>query len=542
LQPRAQQPQAEATLKIVGSNTFGRNDKLSSEQTFNMMISDDWLVQTPGYKKVIEEPGRITGRGIFASRRGNFMIAVIDNVVYKISGPTNNLTSQQIFTIDTFFGDVSIDENLGGQIGICDGQAIWIYNWLTSTATKATLPINTQTGISIVPGFITFHDGYFIVPDKSSSFWYLSAQNNGLSWLWGAGGQPVAGSIQTKPDNAVAVLRAPGRGNMILVFGQNVTEMWYDNGAQLFPYQRNNSVSIDYGCLSSTTIAAMDEYIAWLGSNEKSGPVIMVSSGTEFTRLSTDGIDFKLADIVNPGKSYAFFFRIDGHVFYQLTFYDTRDNLTLLYDFNTQKFFYLTDENMNYHISESVAFFNNTYYFVSLNDGDVYELSSEYFTYDYRSPGSTNGIEEYEIPRMRITNDFRLPDTSRFIGNSLTFPFDMGNDERYPISELEYPTSEDGFVIEQEGIPGFLGAWATTEVTAPSYVPRIDMAISKDSGYTYGSFVTKQLNPLGKRKNRVVFWRMGLVNDLTVQFRFWSKSSVTVGDGVFQSRVQGDGQ
>lgn len=532
--PSAEPPKSELALRIVGSSTFGRNAKISPEQTFNMMISDNWLVQTPGYKKVLDLFGGGLGRAIYSSAQGGFMIAVAENQVYRISGPANNLVAQEIFTLNTFFGDISIDENVAYQIAICDGLDVWIYDWRSNVAEAAVLPIDTQTGFAILPGFVTYHDGYFIVPNSNSSFWYLSNLNNGLHWNWSAGGGPVAGRILTKPTNAVAVLRAPGKGNLIYVFGKTVTEMWQNVGAQLFPYQRNSSVSIDYGCLSSTTIATMDNYVAFLGANEKSGPVIMISEGGGFTHLSTDGIDFKLADLVNPSLSYAFFFKIDGHVFYQITFYDPRDNYSLLYDFNTKKFFYVTDENMNFHIAEAVAFFNNTYYFVSLRDSSIYELSGNYTTYDYTGTGLSNILE---IPRVRICNSMEQSDTSRFIANSLTFQIEQGVDTNYPGSQLAYLTTEGGLVLSEETPVGYVGTFLQTELVVDPYVPRIDLSISKDGGETFGNTVGKFLNPLGKRKNRVIFYRLGDVNDLCIQLRFWSKSRVTVSNGVFSARV-----
>ena len=536
----AQLPKSERMLEIVGSNTFGRNARISPEQTFNMMISDNWLVQTPGYKRIVDLVGGGIGRHIYSSSQGNFMIAIVDNRVYRISGPADNLVSSLIFKIDTFFGDISVDENVAYQIAICDGLDLWIYDWRTNIPSKAVLPTNSQTASTILPGYVTYHDGYFIVSDTTSSFWYLSALNNGLSWQWGAGSTYVAGRILTKPTTCQAVLRAPGKGNLIYVFGENVTEMWQNVGAQLFPYQRNSSVSIDYGCISTTTIAAMDNYIAFLGANEKSGPVIMISEGGGFTHLSTDGIDFKLADLVSPGLSYAFFYKIDGHVFYQITFYDPRDNYTLIYDFNTKKFFYLTDENMNFHIAETVAFYNNTYYFVSLKDASIYEMSGNYTNYDYTAPGSlvTN---KYEIPRMRICNQMELADTQRFIANSLTFAIEQGVDVNYPGSELYYITTESGLVLSLEQPYGYVAPFISTEQVVNPYVPRVDMCVSRDGGETFGSFVGYPLNPLGVRKNRVVFYRLGQVNSLAFQFRFWSLDRVTVSNGVFQARVlEGD--
>ena len=230
----------------------------------------------------------------------------------------------------------------------------------------------------------------------------------------------------------------------------------------------------------------------------------MMSEGADITRLSNDGIDFKLSTLVAPASSYGFFFKQDGHLFYQLTFTNPADNLSLVYDFNTQTFFNATDEFMNYHIAARMAFFVNDYYFVSLRDGYLYNMSSELTQYNYTLPGQETPFA-YEIPRKRVCAPIRLPDSSRFILNNITFTVEQGNDSHYP-----------GIV---PGIP-------------PPYQPRIDLSISRDGGENFGSAISYDLNPQGVRQNRVIFWRLGSGNDLVIQLHFISMSRTVVTDGI----------
>lgn len=499
-------------LGMVNGNNYGRYEKISDEETFNMIISDGWLVPSPGYRVVASPNPDAKGRRIFYSSQWGNAIAVIGNVVYGVMSPTPNNSRLSFFTIgflETFFGSVFIDENIAGQIIICDGTEIYVYNWRNPSnppLIKAVLPIDTQTNAPIIPGYITYQDGYAITVDKKTSRGYLSNINDALDWNWSAIGGPVFFSIQTKATNAVAAVRAPGRGNLLYVIGEVVTEMWNDTGGARFPYTRNSSVSIDYGCISPNTIAAMDTIICWLGVNERSGPVIMVCAGSESMPISDDGIDYFLAKLKNPSQSYGFFFKQDGHLFYQITFTDPQDNFTLLYDFNTKKFFTMTDENMNYHIAQSVAFMGGNYYFVSLNDGNIYQMSTDLYEYDY-TLDPTDDRKAYEIPRIRVTSNKRLSDNSRFTISNLNFVMEQGDD------------------------PNFKGYNPNQDIQP--YIPRVDLSLSKNGSSSFGSYVSKQLNPLGKRKNMVRWWKMGMANEVSFQFRFWSKTKVVVGEGEF---------
>ena len=74
----------EFPLNVNGSSTFGRYPKISIEKTYNMFESDGWLVCLGGYEKVLQLLPKGEGRGAFQSIRGNFTIAVINSIVYKI--------------------------------------------------------------------------------------------------------------------------------------------------------------------------------------------------------------------------------------------------------------------------------------------------------------------------------------------------------------------------------------------------------------------------------------------------------------------------
>ncbi len=521
----------EIPLDIVGSTKFGRYPKISLEETYNMIISDDFLVPYAGHLMVQSIIQQAEGRGIYTSIRYNHMILVIANNVYSVAP---NLSVQLVGSIGTFQGDVYIDENNANQVAICDKQSIYIYNYSAGTFVKAS--------IDFVPGYISFQNGRFIAASTDTDQWRLSDLNNGTSW---PNDSFHVGLLQTKPDTVVGAQRLPGRGNLLYVFGNTVTEPWQDVGFQLFPYQKNSSVNIDYGCLNPATIAYNENIIVWLAANEKSGPVIAFSTGGDINRISTDGIDFKFTQLTNPSNSYGFLFRQDGHLIYQLTFPD--DNLTYIYDFNTKLFFTLCDQEMNAHIAKRITFFNEKYYFVSFIDGNLYQISTQFTTY--------NG---HEIPRIRVCRNIRLPDASRFAVNNLTFTLEQGTQENVFLNEVLLTDSglpittdsgqpintEVGFrIIVEEPLLTDTGLNLTTgfgdDILAnvvsfnPYIVPQaVDLSVSKNGGESFGTIWSKQLNTPGNFRNRLIYWNLGAANDFVPQFRFWGLGRFVATNGI----------
>ncbi len=525
------QPQT-AKLEIVGGTTFGRVPKISVAETFNMIMSDNFLVDYAGYAAVLELVAGGRGRGCYTSTAANFVVAVVSSGVFII---IPGLSAQLVGNLLTSSGDIFIAENNHKEIAITDYSNIYVYNYENNTfkigkvsGGDFTLPSNLTN-----PGYITFQNGRLIVAATGTQNWYLSAFNNAISWPTGS--QNV-GTFQTKNDTVQAAIRFPGRGNLLFVFGHTVCEPWTDVGGALFPYEKSSTYNIDYGTTNAATIAANEDIIVWLSANEQSGLALMYSTGGEIKRISTDGIDFRFSNLKHPEDCYGFLFRQDGHLIYQFVF--PQDNLSYIYDFNTDKFFTVTDEYLDHHIAKDVVFFGNAYYFVSSKDGKFYEFDTSQTAYIYSLPGVTPVVEA-PIPRIRITPPLRLQTQDSFIAKMLSFTIEQG--ERNTITyfttyfgDQQFLLTEDGkFILTEDGEPIITnqGVNALPNQLSSSHV---DLSISRDGGETFGNQWSHPMNPTGKRKSRFQYRRLGRVNDASFQFRFWGLKRFVVTDGVVE--------
>lgn len=518
-----------APLNIVGSSIFGRYPKISIEKTYNMFVSDNALVPYAGYQIAIPSANfsaGTSGRGIFSSAKLNKMVVVIDENVFLVSVTYNQQTksvqfSQVIFigSLQTATGVVYITENNASQILISDSVSLYLYD-ATLSPTFRTLTID------FTPGYITFHDTYFIAAARNTNTWRLSGQNNGLLW---ASDSASVGLIQTKPDQVQAVVRFPSKGNMIFVMGSIVTEAWFDTGAQLFPYQRNNQFNIDYGCISPATVAYLDEIVVWLAQNEKSGPIILMCDGGMPKKITTDGIDFLFSQLQTPQDSQAFLYRQDGHLFYHINFYS--DNISLFYDVYNDKFYHASDQNLNYFIAAEVAFYGNQYYFVTKNNGNMFSFDTRFTTYQDVLPNGT--VFTTEIPRFRSCKHIRKADQSYFIANDVSFTIESGetNYQHQLVADRDLITQDGNFIITQDG--NFILLNNTGVVNT---LPRVDLSISIDGGASFGSDMPYVMNAIGKRKNQIEWWQCGIANDFTCLFKFWGIGRFVAFDGVVMTR------
>lgn len=519
-------------VRIVGSSIFGRHPIISDERTWNMFISDEWLINFAGYSQAVEILTAGTeGRGLFHSSRGNFLLTVLGSNIYRID---QNLGFTFLFSIGTTTGEVFMDENLSSQIAIVDGSnTAYIYNYTTDTIGAVVWDYGAS-GTVFTPNYVTYQNTYFIFGNgdntTSGSQWFVYksgfnpttlADPLKLTWV-----QTL--TLQTKPDFARACIRIPSHGNNLLVLGSTVAEIW-TNIAGLQIYQRQSSINIDYGVASVSTIAASDDMIAWLGINEKSSPAIMVMTGGQAQRISTDGIDYLLSRVRHPESSTAMFYRQDGHVFYILTFFHAEDNFSIMYDFTTGKFFDITDWDFTYHPARQMAYFNNQIYFVSLKQGSLMHISTDLTSI------STDVQNDYEIPRIRKCDTYRLPGSDRFIVNQFSFTVENGVE---PDVDFQYEC--DGYILgevsssimySEDDLP-LLVEGGSCQI----YRPRIDVTCSKNGGETYGNAVPYYMHATGLYKNQPRFNQLGEANQFTIQMRFWGFGAVAIANGLLEVR------
>ena len=532
----------QVPIQVVGSSTFGRYNKISGRKVYNFFESDDWLVPYSGWKKIVELVAstnqNVEGRGFFRSIRGNIAIAVINSTVWRLDP---NAGALFIGNLATTTGPVFMDENLNSQIGIVDQLSIYVFNRDTNGLTRqASVTNGGPIPDDLTPNYIRFHNNYFLIGNNNTTGngarWYALIYSSANALAVANGGQLA---LETKADFARAIIPLPGKGNNVLVMGTAVSEVQNNSpivsNDQVLLYQRVSSINIYYGVLSVSTIAWSETLVVWLAVNEKAKPVIMVFDGKGPRTISTDGINHQLGILKHPEKSIAFIYEEDGHTFYQIAFYDPADNLSLFVDLNTEKFYHTSDANLNYHPARQVVYIGNKSYFISINNGAIYQLSTNFTTYDENiAPLGSPRYDEklnHVIPRQIIGDNFMLPGgPDVFRAKRLYLTVEQGADILF--SELRALQSFSSFILTEQG-EQMISEDGQNLITERSgitlgYEPKIDFSYSRDGSVTFSREVPEVLNFSAIRQN-ITRWIMNdRCNSFTPKWKFWSKGRIVV--------------
>lgn len=333
--------------------------------------------------KVICGTGPIRGLYPF----GGFLYAVSGSGVYRIDG---NYNATLLGSITTTSGDVSITGNQS-QILIVDGVAGYLV-----TIASGSVSVITAAGFPNGAKWARFVDGYFLVGGDGSKSFHISAINDGTSWAAldfastvAYSGPLIAGEVDHRN---------------VWLFGDGWTEVWYDTGNALFPFQRMGNSFLEVGCSAVGSVTKLDNSIFWLGRDSRGDSIVWRTDGLNNARISDFGIERAISSYSRIDDAIAYGWKIGGHQFYVLTF-PTAD-ITWVYDVTANAWHEWAWRDpltgvLHRHRGQCHAFFNRDHVVGDWQTGAIYALSTTTYTDAYVSGGVFVNVP---ILRLRTTS------------------------------------------------------------------------------------------------------------------------------------------
>ena len=222
-------------------------------------------------------------------------------------------------------------------------------------------------------GNVSFIDGYFVwnVPN-TGRFQY--------SQLYGQMIEPLDfATAEGSPDNLVASI---ANYRELWLFGENSTEVWYNQGDADNVFARIQGAFMEVGCAAGNSVAKMDNTVYWLGADDRGAGIIYKATGYTPQRVSTHAIEFAIAGYATISDALAYTYQQEGHAFYVLTF--PTANATWVYDAATdlwhERAWRATDGSLNRHRSNCQATFAGKTLVGDWATGAVYSMDLDVFT------------------------------------------------------------------------------------------------------------------------------------------------------------------
>lgn len=238
------------------------------------------------------------GHVLVASGLGYARAAVDHNgVLYTVQGGSLWRYSAGVATlVGTLPVGPTIMSSSGSQLAIVVNGLYYLYDG-TTLATYTTGALTDIVGV-------TYQDGYFLLAGSSAGRGdaiTVSGLDDGKTF-----DALDFAFAESAADALVGMIADHGE---IWLFGTKTIELWYNSGAQDFPFQRNPGAIIERGCLSGQTIAKDDNAVFWVGPDR----AVYRGAGGSPEVITTREVEEVLKAATIDG---AFTFSDRGHKFY----------------------------------------------------------------------------------------------------------------------------------------------------------------------------------------------------------------------------------
>lgn len=373
---------------------------------------------------------------------------------------------EEVGTLATLTGQVNIRDNgLSGSVDsyaiIVDGPNGYLYNVATKVFSQIT-DANFQGADTVA-----FIDGWWVFNKPGTQVFYTNSQPYSTTFdastfaLKDAASDNLMGLIENKEE--------------LWLIGERTTEIWYDAGAQFFPFQRLVGNLIQIGCKAKYSICRLvtegQEGLIWLGRSERGENQIVRTKGFSFSVVSTPAISNAIAQYKKTDDAIAYTYQAEGHEFFVITF--PTENVTWVYDATMPPHMAWTQRLAYEPYSQSFYRHRSNCY---MNFGGM------------RIVGDYENGTLYQLTRAAYT-DAGWPILAR---RRSPFIWNAQNRERVHMLSLQIDFSPG------QGNPSGLGS-----------DPQAALSISRDYGTTYGPAINAPMGKTGEYLNRCIWRRLG---------------------------------
>jgi hypothetical protein len=538
----------------------GRSESFESQRFVNLYPE---LATAPGAKNIamlVGTPGtRLWHSNNLPPVRGvmpfnGLLYVVISNKLYSIT--TDGVTTVELGTLQSSTGRVSMKNNglasagIGGdQICIVDGIRRYIYNVTTAVFTD-------YTDIA-TPLHVEYMDGYFVITDGTMSS-YTSNINDGTTI-----NALTKNPVQAAPDNIQSLINLH---QQMFFIKQYTTEVYYNTRtptSQGSPFSRMQGAVIDYGTPAPWSVTRGGDSAFFLANQRADdggsfAGVVMLNGYTPVV-ISPQSITYRISKSTDLSQCFGYCYNDEGHIFYVLT--NPVDNWTFVYDVTTQMWHErststLTRSDINRHIGNCYAYFNNMHIIGDYYTSNLYEMSSKFYT-DAGLPivseqttqrlADEDYLEDIFIGELKVDIDAGVGMTDVNSPASAYATLSLGavascvisyNGADYTSTPTVLLRSIDGngsgataivsvafgSVTGITVINGGSGYTSAPEViiVAPEIVPYAGLSISRDGGRTWSSEYPKSMGRVGEYRKRLRWSALGRSKDRVFRLRISS--------------------
>ena len=309
---------------------------------------------TPGLK-LFSNLG-VNGQGRAGKVINDFLYCVCGSSVFKVA-PDGSFFL--LGSVATSTGKVWIANNKN-QIMFVDGLEGYIYTFADGSF--------NQIGDSnfLYPGSVCEIDGYFIGFEPNTGEFGISALDDGTTW-----GALDFAEAEGKPDNILAAISTQRE---LWLLGSDSTEIWYDSGANDFPFARlSGGFMENEGAIGApNSLTLLDNTLYWINPQK----AVVSAASYSPAIMSNDWLGYQINQMETWNDAIGYGYCEESRYFYVLTF--PTANQTFAYDIKTGEWHKRASFGFGRHRANWCENFNGKNIIGDFENGKLYEMSNAY--------------------------------------------------------------------------------------------------------------------------------------------------------------------
>ena len=136
-------------------------------------------------------------------------------------------------------------------------------------------------------------------------------------------------------DNTIGLI---SNGSKLYTFGERSWQVFSYNDDVNNPFSSPDNAAGNIGIKAPNSLAMLGNTVLWLGSSDIGDNGVFMITDTTIKRISTQDIERELVKMINPENAYSSIWQEHQHVFYSITFEDSKK--TYVYDVNEDAWHY----------------------------------------------------------------------------------------------------------------------------------------------------------------------------------------------------------
>jgi hypothetical protein len=294
---------------------------------------------------------------------------------------------------------------------------------------------------------IAYQDGYLIYAQAGTEKIYISGIDDATT---------ISALDYTTADASPDTLRGIISDHRELAaFGEDTTEFFYNSGNANFPFERAGGGFMEHGCSAPGSIAKAENAIFWLGDDLAP----YMATGYQAQTIAEPWVERLIEDVSDPTSAWGYTYRQAGHVFWVLTFSD----LTLVFDMKTSMWHKRKSDGTDRWRANGHAYYRRKHIVGDFETGDLYELDLDTYT------------DNSDTIRREVMTSIAHSQGAGVIC--------------------------DEFFLDMETGVGLVSGQGSD--------PQVMLDWSEDDGVTWSNELWRSAGPMGERKHRAMWNRLG---------------------------------